>query len=182
MRIRNPAIKYVQVIEEAFSSQKRPSNFYKFLSTFVGHFCPPGSGSGFRIRIHKPDWIRIQSGSTTLVPVNPLVGFQKWCPRKDFWGQLFFNDKLSPFWRRKIGMFRSESAKSKKTIVADSEHSLSLFPHLWDVGDEICEGEVVLGGSTPSTSSLHILRHGGQLGQTERQDAHNFPFRGWDLA
>jgi hypothetical protein len=21
-------------------------NFYKFLSTFVGHFCPPGSGSG----------------------------------------------------------------------------------------------------------------------------------------
>ncbi len=30
---------------------------------FVGHFCPPGSGSGFRIRIHWPDWIRIQSGS-----------------------------------------------------------------------------------------------------------------------
>ncbi len=43
---------YVQVIEEAFSSQKRPSN----TSTFVGHFCPPGSGSGFRIRIR----IRIQ--------------------------------------------------------------------------------------------------------------------------
>ncbi len=43
-------------------------NFYKLLSTFVGHFCPPGSGSGFRIRIriHRPDWIRIQSGSTTL--------------------------------------------------------------------------------------------------------------------
>ncbi len=38
-------------------------NFYKLLSTFVGHFCPPGSGSGFRIRIHRPDWIRIQSGS-----------------------------------------------------------------------------------------------------------------------
>ncbi len=39
-------------------------NFYKFLSTFVGHFCPPGSGSGFRIRIririHRPDWIRIR--------------------------------------------------------------------------------------------------------------------------
>ncbi len=31
-------------------------------STFVGHFCPPGSGSGFRIRIriHWPDWIRIR--------------------------------------------------------------------------------------------------------------------------
>jgi hypothetical protein len=24
-------------------------------STFVGHFCPPGSGFGFRIRIHWPD-------------------------------------------------------------------------------------------------------------------------------
>ncbi len=39
-------------------------NFLIF-STFVGHFCPPGSGSGFRIRIriHWPDWIRIQYGS-----------------------------------------------------------------------------------------------------------------------
>ncbi len=40
-------------------------------STFVGHFCAPGFGSGFRIRIririHWPDWIRIQSGSETLV-------------------------------------------------------------------------------------------------------------------
>ena len=44
-------------------------------STFVGHFCPPGSGSGpvfkLRIRIQWSDWIRIQygsgSGSTTLV-------------------------------------------------------------------------------------------------------------------
>ncbi len=37
-------------------------NFYKFFSTFVGHFCPPGSGSGFRIRIriHRLDWIRIR--------------------------------------------------------------------------------------------------------------------------
>ncbi len=36
-------------------------------STFVGHFCPPGSGSGsvfkLRIRIQWSDWIRIQSGS-----------------------------------------------------------------------------------------------------------------------
>jgi hypothetical protein len=42
---------YVQVIEEAFSSQKRPSNtskheLVKKFPTFVGHFCPPGSGSG----------------------------------------------------------------------------------------------------------------------------------------
>jgi len=63
------SIKKVQVTEEAFSSQ-RPSNtskheLFKKNSTFVGHFCPPGSGSGFRIRIriHWPDWIRIQSGS-----------------------------------------------------------------------------------------------------------------------
>ncbi len=28
--------------------------FLNFLSTFVGHFCPPGSGSGFRIRILNP--------------------------------------------------------------------------------------------------------------------------------
>jgi hypothetical protein len=46
-----PSIKYVQVTEEAFSSQKRPSNTSKhellqIFSTFVGHFCPPGSGSG----------------------------------------------------------------------------------------------------------------------------------------
>ncbi len=47
--------------------------FLNFFSTFVGHFCPPGSesGSGFRIRIriYWPDWIRVQlgSGSATLV-------------------------------------------------------------------------------------------------------------------
>ncbi len=49
---------------------------FKKISTFLGHFCPPGSGSGsripdpdpgFRIRIHWPNWIRIQSGSATLV-------------------------------------------------------------------------------------------------------------------
>ncbi len=64
------SIKNVQVTEEAYSSQMRPSNtskreFLKKISTFVGHFCPPGSGSGsrIRIRIHWPDWIRIQSGS-----------------------------------------------------------------------------------------------------------------------
>ncbi len=37
-------------------------------SIFAGSFCPPGSGSGFRIRIHWPYRIRIQSrsGSETL--------------------------------------------------------------------------------------------------------------------
>ncbi len=49
-------LKYVQVTEEALSSQKRPPNTSKheLLQTFFyfcGSFCPPGSGSGFRIRI-----------------------------------------------------------------------------------------------------------------------------------
>jgi hypothetical protein len=44
-------MKNVQVTEEAFRSQKRPSNtskheLLKFFSSFVGHFCPPKSGSG----------------------------------------------------------------------------------------------------------------------------------------
>jgi hypothetical protein len=36
----------------------------------VGYFCPPGSGSGFRIRIriHWPDWFG--SESTTLAKTN----------------------------------------------------------------------------------------------------------------
>ncbi len=39
--------------------------FFELIYIFVGHCCPPGSGSGFRIciRIHWPEWIRIQSGS-----------------------------------------------------------------------------------------------------------------------
>ncbi len=43
----------------------------KFLSLFfifVGPFCPSGAGSGFRIRIHRPDSIRIQSGSGSETP------------------------------------------------------------------------------------------------------------------
>ncbi len=42
-------IKNVQVTEEAFSSQTRTSNTSKhgiFFLLFMGHFCPPGSGSG----------------------------------------------------------------------------------------------------------------------------------------
>ncbi len=37
------------------------------LPAFVRHFCPPGSRSWFRIRIriHWPDWIRIQYGSAS---------------------------------------------------------------------------------------------------------------------
>ncbi len=58
------------------SPQKRTSNtskheISKFYSIFVGHLCHPGSGSRFRIRIrlqiHWPNWIRIQSGSETLL-------------------------------------------------------------------------------------------------------------------
>jgi hypothetical protein len=52
----------LQLSEEAIQHLKTWT-YTKNFSTFVGHFCPPGSGSGFRIRIHWPDWIRIQSGS-----------------------------------------------------------------------------------------------------------------------
>ncbi len=67
------------------SRPQRPPNFYLFLPQLedpdsaewdagerragcapaAGHFCLPGSGSGFRIRsrTHWPDWIRIQYGS-----------------------------------------------------------------------------------------------------------------------
>jgi hypothetical protein len=44
------SLKDVQVTKEAFSSRKRTSStskyeIFSFFSTFVGHFCPPGSGS-----------------------------------------------------------------------------------------------------------------------------------------
>ncbi len=53
-------------------------------STFVGHFCPPGSGSGsvfkLRIRIQWSDWIRIQygSGSRSETLVTNKVFFGVW--------------------------------------------------------------------------------------------------------
>ncbi len=54
-------VPYVQVTEEACSSQKRPSNTSKheffLLLSLCGSFLPSW------IRIHWPDWIRIQSGS-----------------------------------------------------------------------------------------------------------------------
>jgi len=38
----------------------------------MGHFCPPGIGSGLRIwiRIQGPHWIWIRSGSTALVLIH----------------------------------------------------------------------------------------------------------------
>ncbi len=48
-------------------------------STFVGHFCPPWSGSGsvfklrIRIRIQWSDWIRIQYGSGSETLGTPTV-------------------------------------------------------------------------------------------------------------
>ncbi len=54
-------------LQKKSAAHKRAIQHFKtwIFSTFVGHFCPPGSGSGsrIRIRIHWPDWIRIQSGS-----------------------------------------------------------------------------------------------------------------------
>jgi hypothetical protein len=60
------SIKDVQATGEASSPQKKTSSTSKhenslFFSIFVGHFCPPGSGSSnsnycgsMRIRIHNP--------------------------------------------------------------------------------------------------------------------------------
>jgi hypothetical protein len=59
---------YVQVTGEAFSPQKRTSSASKMkfinFSMVVERFCPPGSGSGMKIRIQiqGSHWIRIQSG------------------------------------------------------------------------------------------------------------------------
>ncbi len=60
----------VQATGEAFSPQKRTSalqkmKFVNLFSMFVGHFCPPESGFGLRIRIairiQGPHGIRIHS-------------------------------------------------------------------------------------------------------------------------
>ena len=62
----------VQATGEAFSPQKRTSSTSKdensvLFSIFLGHFCPPGSGSGsticmrIRIRIHKLKLMRIHA-------------------------------------------------------------------------------------------------------------------------
>ncbi len=51
----------------------------------MGHFSPPGSGSGLRIRNQGPHWIRIQTGSgfTTLLLVVASLPFIQ---RLTFWG------------------------------------------------------------------------------------------------
>ncbi len=74
---------------------KKTWTFKKFFFfSFAGHFCPPGTGSGFRIRIriHWPDWIRIQSGSGSLLQIsadrlgfestalNKRLGLEPWLP------------------------------------------------------------------------------------------------------
>ncbi len=102
------SIKNGQVTEEAFSSPKRPSNtseheLFKNISNFVGHFCPPGSGfgSGFRFRIHWPDWIRIRNPAfmcfifTSLKPyLRPRFRcfafsfFELWFPVFNYWSFL----------------------------------------------------------------------------------------------
>jgi hypothetical protein len=60
-------------------------NFYKFFPTFGVIFTlldpDPDSESGFRIRIHWPDWIRIQSGSGS----ETLTGTLRQTSRPDSW-------------------------------------------------------------------------------------------------
>ncbi len=56
-------------------------NFYKLLSTFVGHFCPPGSGSGST----DP----IEYGSNTDPDPVPDPDPQPW-----FWGGLMTGENV----------------------------------------------------------------------------------------
>ncbi len=85
----------LQLTKEAFSSQKRTSSTstHEIFSTFA--ICPPGSG--FRIRIHWPDWIRIQlgSGSATLVCTCAEVADWSWC-----WAALSSSSLAVSSWRR----------------------------------------------------------------------------------
>ena len=59
-------MKDFQATGEAFSPPKWKSSsskheIFSLFSFFVGLFCPPGSGFRIGIRIHKPNWIRIQN-------------------------------------------------------------------------------------------------------------------------
>ncbi len=66
-------------LEEAFSSQKRPSNTSKYellqiIVYFCGSFLPSGFRIRIRIRIHRPDWIRIQYGSGSRIRIHNPEG------------------------------------------------------------------------------------------------------------
>ncbi len=74
------------------SSKENIQHFKKWnvltFSIFVGHFSPPGSGSGFAIRIQGPYWIRIYSrsgygsrfGSTTLALLLMIILYYRTVP------------------------------------------------------------------------------------------------------
>jgi hypothetical protein len=78
----------------------------------VGYFCPPGTGSGIRIRIRIrwPDWIRIQykSGSATLVSVLItfiIYGYELFEIVFDYliiglWGYCPSCEKIIKIWKR----------------------------------------------------------------------------------
>jgi hypothetical protein len=66
------SIKDVQATGDAFSTKKENIEDFEILNllafcNFVGHFCPPGSGSGLRIRI------RIQFGSESALGNRSFV-------------------------------------------------------------------------------------------------------------
>ncbi len=79
------------------TSSTSDHKIYLFLF-FVDLFCPPGSGSGFRIRIHWPDWTRIQSGSGP-----ETLSTMQFPPRSN--RPLFFLSRLNlPPWKRRKGL------------------------------------------------------------------------------
>jgi hypothetical protein len=60
---------------------KEAIQHFKTWTTFVGNFCLPGSGSGFRIRIriHWPDWIRIRNAGCGVHTNWPCCRWRTWC-------------------------------------------------------------------------------------------------------
>ncbi len=123
------SINDVQATGEAFSPQKRTSSTSKreicyFFPIFIGHFCPPGFGSGLRIRIQPlwPHWIRIRIQNTGYfvrwwdhtvgIHKDKLLGLWKLIMACWFY---FDNHKKLDFWNvSNSNLFLS--ARAKKTV------------------------------------------------------------------
>ncbi len=57
--------------------------YFSIFQIFGGHFCPFGSWSGFRIRIHWPDWIRIRNTAFLKDPISaPELSWKRRATRK----------------------------------------------------------------------------------------------------
>ncbi len=100
----------------------------------MGHFCPPGSGSGFwiRIRIHWPDRIRIQFGSGSATLKNTKIlwsgsgscqpwiwdpGWKKWDPESWIW-DVYPGSGILDLWMGCLSWIRNVYPGSATLILA----------------------------------------------------------------